>query len=383
MENVAIEQLNIPAESGWYFVPTNFLKQSFAGRKISPATLMVESLFYSFSKKDEKKEDTRLFNGSYSQIAARLGVSNSTVARSVKLLTEGQAVTQNKDGRTCARYAHNEESRTLDGIIVYDYLYDVQITVREHKLKTGRVIPAHTRKLKKLEVYLLSLLIQTRKDGSEQFSTSVRKLQRTLNLGSADTSRNYLSDLLYAGVINRPKKGQGNRLNYYSLYTVDEKFLRTERKRILKATKRTERSAVRKEPSQDKKQCADYLARIADANARAEREHWYAVRKAEAERRAERWRGLAMNDEAYKTAYTTSRRVEIKLAQAEAFHQPTSELEAQLTALRGKMAERLAFLHIKEENLTAQHFCKKCSDTGFLPNGKPCDCYSPPGSSAR
>jgi len=35
----------------------------------------------------------------------------------------------------------------------------------------------------------------------------------------------------------------------------------------------------------------------------------------------------------------------------------------------------LAEMGIREEELLPQYTCKKCNDTGFLPNGKSCDCY--------
>ena len=44
-----------------------------------------------------------------------------------------------------------------------------------------------------------------------------------------------------------------------------------------------------------------------------------------------------------------------------------------------QMMERLDAMNLTPEDLVVHHRCMKCSDTGFLPNGRMCDCYPKDG----
>lgn len=116
---------------------------------------------------------------------------------------------------------------------------------------------------------------------------------------------------------------------------------------------------------------------IEAVNAKADRERHYALLREKAQTRAERFLAKANGNTRFKEITAELSKMEISLAKAEVF-QP-NELPALREKKRGLLAERkdiLSNLGISEQELTPQFHCKKCSDTGFLPNGTACNCYT-------
>lgn len=112
------------------------------------------------------------------------------------------------------------------------------------------------------------------------------------------------------------------------------------------------------------------------ADRRTERERYYAGLRQHALDAAEATRARAEKDEAFRNADLACRKTEIALARAEVYGSDdlpslTEELNGHKTARR----KALFALGLTEEDLLPKFRCAKCSDTGFLPNGKPCDCY--------
>ena len=117
---------------------------------------------------------------------------------------------------------------------------------------------------------------------------------------------------------------------------------------------------------------------VEQINAKADRETFYAQRKAKAERIAEKYLQKAMADEEFAKVSAEITRMQLRLAKAEISGDgslPT--LQAEESALIARKKEILKRLGLTEAQLTPQYACKKCSDTGFLPSGKACDCYKP------
>ena len=71
------------------------------------------------------------------------------------------------------------------------------------------------------------------------------------------------------------------------------------------------------------------------------------------------------------------KKLEIAAAKAEASGSVdySGDILSELSRLREKLKTLLYEGGLEEEDLRPQYSCKKCSDTGYLPNGKPCDCY--------
>ena len=105
------------------------------------------------------------------------------------------------------------------------------------------------------------------------------------------------------------------------------------------------------------------------------REEWYRERRDRAEEVADKNRHQA--DEHCGDEMRDVKRLEITLAKAES-EGMTECVKANVFALasaRERLERSLASIGLTENDLKPQYNCKKCNDTGYLPNGKPCDCY--------
>ncbi len=115
---------------------------------------------------------------------------------------------------------------------------------------------------------------------------------------------------------------------------------------------------------------------IEAANAKSDRERYYALLREKAQTRADKFIAKANSKVRFKEITTELSAMEISLAKAEVFEpKKLPALLEKQNALLGERKEILAELGIHEEDLLPQFTCKKCSDTGFLKNGYACDCY--------
>lgn len=112
------------------------------------------------------------------------------------------------------------------------------------------------------------------------------------------------------------------------------------------------------------------------ADMRGERESYYSVLRQRAISRADANQKRAEQDEDFRTADAACRKGEIELARAEVFAPDTlPKVRASLEQARKKRENALLRLHLTDEDFLPKFTCEKCSDTGFLPSGKMCDCY--------
>jgi len=111
-------------------------------------------------------------------------------------------------------------------------------------------------------------------------------------------------------------------------------------------------------------------------NAKADRERHYALLREKAVVNADKMIAKANKNTLFKDVSAKLASMEITLAKAEVFE--PSKLPTLLEEKKRLWEKRkaiLAEMGIREEELLPQYTCKKCNDTGFLPNGKSCDCY--------
>ena len=115
---------------------------------------------------------------------------------------------------------------------------------------------------------------------------------------------------------------------------------------------------------------------IEAANAKSDRERYYALLREKAQTRAEKFLAKANENERFKKIGAELSKMEISLAKAEVF-EPAKlpALQEQKTALMQERKEILALLQIDEKDLSPQFVCSRCQDTGFLPSGAACNCY--------
>ncbi|MGN1235332.1 MAG: ATP-binding protein [Christensenellaceae bacterium] len=105
-------------------------------------------------------------------------------------------------------------------------------------------------------------------------------------------------------------------------------------------------------------------------------EEHYSSLRARAESRAERCLSLAMNSEAFRSNHQKLQKARFALIRAEV-NDPAlvSALQSEVRTLTEERRSLLQSLGLKEADLRPDYSCKKCSDTGFLPDGSACDCY--------
>lgn len=118
-------------------------------------------------------------------------------------------------------------------------------------------------------------------------------------------------------------------------------------------------------------------ATVEAVNAKAEREHHYSMLREQAQKRADAFLAKANKNPRFQTISTELAQLEILQAKTEitAPEQVPALLQKE-KALRTERKKLLQDMGIKESDLTPQYTCKKCSDTGFLKSGAPCDCYT-------
>ena len=124
----------------------------------------------------------------------------------------------------------------------------------------------------------------------------------------------------------------------------------------------------------------DIISGVHDDKASAEeqareRAEWYRQRRERALEIADVNRAKA--EERCGDIIREIKRLEIVISKAEAMGEEDSvrgETKALLNE-RDRLEKAIAVIGLTESDLQPKYHCKKCRDTGYLPNGKPCDCY--------
>lgn len=112
------------------------------------------------------------------------------------------------------------------------------------------------------------------------------------------------------------------------------------------------------------------------ADQRTEREQFYAARRQRAISAAEAAKAKAQENDEFRQADAACRKGEIELARAEVFSpEEADRVRNLLERAQRSRAFALRKLGLSEEDFLPKFICPKCSDTGFLPDGKACDCY--------
>ena len=117
-------------------------------------------------------------------------------------------------------------------------------------------------------------------------------------------------------------------------------------------------------------------ANIEAANAKSDRERYYALLREKAMTKAEKYLAKANENARFKEITAKLSKMEFDLAKAEVFSPATlPSLEKEKAKLLTERKSLLSDMGIKERQLSPEFTCEKCSDTGFLKSGVACDCY--------
>lgn len=342
--------INLPKEKQGFFLrmPT-WLGEK--GKKISPVARAFAGRVFGVSKSKNEKE---LWT-SYDQIEAELGVCRRSVANSIGKLKDAALISENNRSKKGTSYIFTGTTgRRYDIIPLFLYTADITVNGVERRLTKAQVL---------LLGHFMTEAKRPKNNGDVEGSNA--QFARKLNL-SETTIKKAIKVLLKAGLIYRSAEDKGINGSQLSKYKVNRKLYEYERLRRVRA------------PKQSKAEKA-----IAAADAKAERESFYAQRKQEIEARAERY---------MLKVYETAPRLKDIEAELKKLQRPLAIAE-----LEG--GEQYQILLLKEKKLqderstiykqigadhrrTQASFyarCKKCQDTGYLPNGQGCTCYQEGG----
>ncbi len=115
---------------------------------------------------------------------------------------------------------------------------------------------------------------------------------------------------------------------------------------------------------------------VAAANAKADRDRYYALLREQAQKRADANMAKANKNQRFSTISKQLSSMEFSLAKAEMFEpHKLPALQQQQKDLQTERSSLLKEMGIAEKDLLPQFTCQKCQDTGFLKNGQACDCY--------
>jgi hypothetical protein len=112
------------------------------------------------------------------------------------------------------------------------------------------------------------------------------------------------------------------------------------------------------------------------ANAKSDRERYYALLREKAQATADKFLRAANKNARFKELTSALSKMEIDLAKADVFNpEKLPALQKEKRALLQERKDLLSALGIRESDLQPNYACKKCLDTGFLKSGVACDCY--------
>ncbi len=322
-------------------------------RRLNRSELKAVAAVYTFTSEQYGSDFT------YSEFSARYHASSATVGRAIRSAL-GAKLIERKDGahnyvltdtvkkrieESAVKKSADAEPNVPPFLKIEDWIYHAEFN--------GRY-------LKQSEIEVLCYLYSRTEEGKICFKATDRYISRGLQC-SATTIGKALDALVAIGlvtVVGRKARNGHTR----TTYTLNDNLLRNKRNAVLRPRSKGKSAAVKA------------------ADAQSEREWYYAEARARAERRAAFMNEEARADERYANAETEIRTLEPKLAKAIFQNLPErDEIYKRLKHAKMIRAERLAVLGLTEEDLLPRWKCGACSDTGYLPNGRPCGCYPPGG----
>ena len=333
----------VKANEGFTMRPYAFF-QNEGGRKPTRAETILKGFLYSMSR------GGRVCHCGYTGLAEKFHIAKSTVARIIPSLCAGEEVAVRRRGGKVSQYTYVGDVGQDKHIRTENFFYTETFDIR------GEI-----RYLTNAEVDVLSLIYtHTLNEKTRCFSGSIRDIAGLLNISDKTVMRAIFA-LFAADLIFRPKRGLNR--HQKSEFVANLKKLQAYKRK----KKREEKKALE----------TSYLPKEAiDANARAEWQRFYEERRARADAVALRFENQAKSDVRYREIAKELAGMEIKLAKAELYAPLTvPALMARQKALQVERLERLAALGLEDWQLKPDYICKKCSDTGYLPNGRVCDCY--------
>lgn len=337
--------------------------QAANGRAPGRVEGLVRAIIYNFSNAG------KTCNMSYSAFGAKLNVAKSTIARAISDIKSSSDVEIVRRGGQASKYEYKGVlQKKITHIFTPDFLMFEKFD-----------FPNGERLMRGIErdVYSLILTHSLDKKGTGKFEGSDQSMAAILGC-SKKSVYNATYNLMKAGLVYRPKKGVNRHSD--STYVADIQLFR-----FLAKKNKLKRPQLWKEEVSEGEKRAQKIAKeqakaIEDANARADRARYYSLLREKAQRRVDKYMGLACKEPRFNIVTSELARLERAFAIAEL------QMPDKLPALKRKEAELkierrriLSSLGLSESHITLQYRCGLCNDSGFRENGKQCTCYDPGG----
>ena len=339
-------------KEGFVLLPYKLMK-AFNGRVLSPIGALIAGTIWSFSREGKR------CNYGYNTFEKKLNVSKSTVARQIKEVKARSDMHVERHGGKCSEYT---SSFALGDGAYIDFPLFLTKTF-EFEGQTVKLTPS--------EQLVLALVYTETKaqSGHGKLVGGPSKISGMLQ-GSvqARTVQAILSKLDELRLIFRRRRS----INAHRLgeYVANMKAFR----KIEKACKKAEKRAEKQIPLSKE---------VIDVNAKNDWKRYYELKRDNAQRAAlsyeneirSRFPEYFQKDKEYKMAELAEvKAVMYEPEKAFEFEEKRKRIEIERNAL-------IVRFGIVPERLEAEYYCscKRCSDTGHLPNGEQCDCYSEGG----
>ena len=302
-------------------------------------------------------------HASASTLAERYKVSARQVQRAVKLLKDKKYVERDYDPKqSSASYRSNLPLADKRGLVVTAmFLYEREFTLhyKDYEIK---------RRLTRIEVDVLSLMIQHGK-----FQGTMRQIAKMCSC-SLPSACSAVNALLHANLISRGEKEKSMSRRKTSTYHVAKSVLKefaALRKMKIEALSAPMASSTASKSKQNVPQS------VQDANARADRERYYASNRERAIRKAEGAQQALLAVPEYKSAHDKYRKSELQLAKFDIAGDKKGEQELRKERQKWAsiMKKVMDDLDITNVDLTPQYACPLCRDTGYKRDGRACSCY--------
>ncbi len=375
----AAKQLNRTSCSVTRFkMPDNMFKKKFLGNgaeKMTPTGKLGYALISSLSK---KKRPAFLTYHNYHEV---LECSTTTTRKFIVDLTASGKIEQDKSNRMYSRYTVLKRPGGK-GHTYYDRNY---FNIIDKYCKN----PVHW--TNSIELIVCRMIRHIISEGKETFAASNYQIANLVGI-SERSVRYDISELMKSEAIFRTIKGTckenpseyrfGTKLtNALKKY---EEQCKEEAKKKAQEKQARAQSAIKPadttEKAQGKVLSQDHEQRIA-ADMRGEWERYHAKNHEAALDRAEQNRKKATESADFQKAERDLKECEIALARAEVYEkEKVQTLSQTLAEIKARRRNALKAIAMEESDLLPNYTCKKCSDMGFMKDGRMCDCYPSRGS---
>jgi predicted transcriptional regulator len=322
------------------------------------------------------------YRATLSAIASDYGCSVRQISRTVKMLDEKGYITREYDARydKCVAYASSYGGPRANTYKIPIFLLNREFNIINKDKKTGEV---HTirRRLTRIEATFVVLLASICGENGK-FKATMRKFAKMVQDISPMTAQKAISNLLHADIIARPKTATHRAEE--SEYTFKDKDLLKEIRKVTEEAKarRAEKAKMKEEKGKTASIISAQEQAVKDADAKSARERFYALRREQAEIDAARIQDKLNKIPKFAAAMRQINQSEIHMARLEIAGDVNGmrALRIQCAGWRHEIEDVLQDFGYTQDDLKPKRICLKCSDTGYLPDGKACDCYPKGGT---